>query len=98
MRLLVQGTDGMTFQEFQTLCNGVVASNISAAQPCPIVIGVESAVTLGSYGEGFPTKELVILKEQVPQAEMLAILRSCRFTYDAANNQTVIQPVTTVTG
>jgi hypothetical protein len=82
----------MTFQEFQTLCNGVVTSGTAASAPCPVYIGDQAAKTIGWYGEGL--KQLVILKEQVPQDAMLAILNSCRFSFDEPNNQTVIQPIT----
>jgi hypothetical protein len=89
----------MTFTEFQSLCNQVVTTTTAAAQPCPIVIGDVGASTIGGYGvmvDG-KQKQLVALKEAVPTAPMLQILSSCRFTYDAANNQTVIEPATTGT-
>jgi hypothetical protein len=84
----------MTFEDFQALCNGVATSGTPASSACPIYIGDEAAKTIGWYGQGF--RQLVILKEQVPHESMLSILNSCRFTYDAANSLTVINPITTV--
>jgi hypothetical protein len=82
----------MTFDEFQTICTGVATTGTPASAPCPIYIGNESGPTVGSYGLGL--KPLVILKEQVPNAEMVEILNTCRFSFDEPNNQTVIQPIT----
>lgn len=84
----------MTFADFQTLCNQAVTSGTTASAACPIYIGDEAARTIGWYGQSL--KELVVLKEQVPHPAMLAILNSCRFTFDAANSLTVINPITTV--
>lgn len=83
----------MTFTEFQTVCANVKTSGTPASLPFPVVIGDPAAVTLGGYGVTFGQK-LVVLKEQVPNAEMVEILNSCRFSFDAANNQTIISPIT----
>jgi hypothetical protein len=83
----------MTFQEFQTVCSGVITTGTSASAPCPISIGDDAAKVISWYGQG--VKALVVLKEQVPQAPMLAILNSCRFSFDEPNNLTVISPITT---
>jgi hypothetical protein len=84
----------MTFEEFQSLCASVVASGTADARPSPIYIGDQAAPTIGWYG--VLDTPLVIVKEQLPNAAMLAILRSCRFSFDQLNNQTVISPITTV--
>jgi hypothetical protein len=87
----------MTFTEFQSLCSGVVTTSVPVSQPCPVIIGDASARTMGGYGivENGIQKELVALKEQVPTAQMVEILNTCRFSYAEATNETVISPITT---
>jgi hypothetical protein len=87
----------MTFTEFQSLCSNVVATGSATSQPCPVVIGDESAPTIGGYGtvDNGAEKQLVVLKEQVPTASMIEILNTCRFSYASGSNETVISPITT---
>jgi hypothetical protein len=86
----------MTFQEFQTLCQSAVISGQPVKSACPIIIGDPAAPIRGSYGEF--NRVLVEFRETPDNAALKPIVQSVRFSYDAANNETVITPVTTGVG
>jgi hypothetical protein len=86
----------MTFQDFQQLCDNAVATSQVVTSPCPIVIGDPAQPVKASYGDTLD-HHLIIFTEKPNTAALSSIVQSVRFFFDAPNNQTVIQPLTTGT-
>jgi hypothetical protein len=85
----------MTFEAFQQLCNQAVSTGQQVTVPCPIVIGDgETRVYIGDTRD----HHLIIVKTDAANPALQSIYRSVGFSFDVANNQTVIQPLTTGTG
>jgi hypothetical protein len=81
----------MTFEEFQQHCNQVASTNLPMQLPCPVVIGDgETHAYLGDTRE----HHLIIFKTATDGAALNSIYSKVRFSFDAPNNQTVIQPLT----
>jgi len=87
----------MTFEEFQALCNQAVSTNQQVLAPCPITIGDESAPIQSTLGDT-PFHSIVVFRMKPDDAALQAIYGSVRFSFESANNQTVIQPMTTGVG
>jgi hypothetical protein len=85
----------MTFQEFETLCNSATASGVAVNSPCPIVIGDPGETVKASYNAPPDRRLLVEFREKPDIAALRPIVQTIRLSYDPANNQTVITPVTT---
>jgi hypothetical protein len=82
----------MTFEEFQQHCTQAVSMNHPVTLPCPIVIG--DGEIHASLGDTFEHR-IIIFKIEVDNDALQSIYRLVRFSFDALNNQTVIQPLTT---
>lgn len=86
----------MTFQDFQQLCNNAIATNHPVQSPCPIIVGDPAESVKASYGDSLD-HPLILFTEKPNTAALRPIVQSVRFIFDAPNNQTVIQPLTTGT-
>lgn len=84
----------MTFDEFQALCNQALSTQQAVNSPCPITVGAEGAPVLSTLGDT-PSHQLILFTMQPDNAVLQSIYRAVMFTFDAPNNQTVIQPFTT---
>jgi hypothetical protein len=84
----------MTFEDFQQICNQAVTTNLPVQQPCPIIIGEGND---RAYLGDTPNHHLIIFRTVTNSAALRSLYNTVRFTFDAPNNQTVIQPLTTGT-
>jgi hypothetical protein len=84
----------MTFEDFHQLCNQAISTNQQVTAPCPIVIGDGNIRAYLSDQIGHP---IVIFKTDAANPALQDIYRTVRFSFEAPNNQTVIQPLTTGT-
>ena len=80
----------MTFEDFQQLCNQAISGNHPVSASSPIVIGTgDDRAYLGDT----PDHHLIIFKETTNAALLQSLYAKVRFRFDAANNQTIIEPL-----
>ncbi len=86
----------MTFDDFKQLCDEAVTTASTVSSPCPIDIGTPSDPVLSQLGDK-PDHALIVYRTKPDDETLRSIYRSVSFTFDAPNNQTVINPLTTGT-